>query len=369
MHRIRRGCLITGFLVWIVLGSQHCRAQYTANFQTNIVAGTTSGGFNYIVGSNTFADVLLIRNHGSVNDDNGYVGYEVSSSNNCVVVTDSGSVWVNGNFGGRGRLYVGYSGAGNSLIISNGGLVSLPNASIGMVGANGSSSNNSVLVTGTGSALNYSFGNLTIGGRGDGNSLVISNGGSVIGSSASYCTIGQSSSWNRVTITGTGSTWQVSYTLYVGGHESNYLTVANGGTLYAEFSVVGYGFMSGGSNNNALVTGSGSVWSNSFLNIGWNGGGNALVVSNGGMVVSSSLDTGMNAGDGNQLFVTGTGSVLRVNGAMHLGSYGTGNGSGNGLVISDGGQVIDRSAIVGNATLSSSNSVVVANSSSWYSDI
>ena len=364
MHRTRRSCLVMGFLIWLALGSQPSEGQYTSNFQTNIVDGTASGGLNYIVGSNTYADVLLIRNKGSVNDGSGYVGYEVGSSNNTVVITGSGSVWQNGFFY-TDHLYVGYSGAGNSLIISNRGLLYVPNVS-SMIGVNASSSNNSVLVTGNGSVWTNLSGNLTIGGIGGGNSLVISNGGAVIGSSGSYCTIGRSSSWNRVTITGTGSTWQVSYTLYVGGPGNNSLTVANGGTLYAEFCTVGIGFISGGSNNKALVTGRGSVWSSPFLNIGWNDSGNSLVVSNGGLVVSSSLNTGMNAGDGNQIVVTGTGSVLNVNGTMLLGSSGTGSGSFSGLGISDGAQVIDRGATIGSGSMSSSNRVTVLSGGSWY---
>jgi len=359
MRRMRRGYSIAGFLVWLALGSQPSEAQYTANFQTNIVDGTASGGFNYIVGSNTFADVLLIRNKGSVNDNSGYVGYEVGSSNNTVVITGSGSVWQNGFFF-TDHLYIGYSGAGNSVIISNRGSLYVPSIST-VVGVNASSSNNSVLVTGSASVWTNGSGNQTIGGRGGGNSLVISNGGAVIGSSGSYCTIGQSSSWNRVTITGTGSTWQTSYTLYVGGPGNNSLTVANGGTLYAEFCVVGYGFLSGGGSNTAWVTGGGSVWSNNFLIVGWNAGGNNLVVSNGGLAVCSTLTAGENAGNGNQLVVTGTGSVLRVNGGMLLGSSGTGSGLG----ISDGAQVIDGGATIGNG--STSNRVTVLSSGSWYS--
>ena len=355
---------MAGFLVWIALGSRPSEAQYTANFQTNIISGV-SGGFwlRYVVGSNTFADVLVIRNKGTLADNTGYVGYEPGSTNNCAIVTDAGSAWQHGGNGPSGRFYLGYSGAGNSLIISNGGLVSGPNASSMTVGANSTSSNNSVLVTGNGSVLNIGWGNLTIGGAGSGNSLVISNGGSVIGSSSSYCTVGQSSSWNRVTITGTGSVWQVAYTLYVGMHESNSLTVANGGRLVGQNCTVGY--LSGGSNNAALVTGSGSVWSNLSLDVGWEAGGNSLVISNGGTVVSSDLSAGADSGDSNQVVVTGNGSVLRIGWSLELGSLGPGHGCGNRLVISDGGQVIDGEGKVGNGSLSDSNTVLVAEGGSW----
>lgn len=104
------------------------QAQYTANFQTNIISGVTSNwSGNYIVGSNTFADVLLIQNGGVLSDGTGYVGYNPGSSSNSVRVV-SGGVWENT------VLFVGYQGSSNSLVIA-GGLVSATNLVVGAASA------------------------------------------------------------------------------------------------------------------------------------------------------------------------------------------------------------------------------------------
>src|ERR1035437_5511413 len=83
-------------LLGIILGSRSSEAQYTANFQTNIISGVTSNWTgDYLVGSNTFADALLIQNSGVLSNGTGYLGYNSSSSNNSALVTDIGSVWSN----------------------------------------------------------------------------------------------------------------------------------------------------------------------------------------------------------------------------------------------------------------------------------
>src|ERR1035441_9264789 len=74
MHRMRRGCSIAGFLVWIVLCSQYCKAQYSADFQTNLISGVISNwSGNYVVGSNSFADALSIQANGALSSATGYV--------------------------------------------------------------------------------------------------------------------------------------------------------------------------------------------------------------------------------------------------------------------------------------------------------
>src|ERR1035437_6673039 len=140
---MRYRSLIAGLLIGVVFGSRSSEAQYTADFQTNILSGVTNNWTgDYLVGSNTFADVLLIQSIGVLSNGYGYVGYEEASSNNSVRVSDFRSLWRN-----VGSLYLGYFGGGNSLVISNRGLVISDN---GFVGYNSASSNNSVLVTGNG---------------------------------------------------------------------------------------------------------------------------------------------------------------------------------------------------------------------------
>src|SRR5437762_1959387 len=91
--------------------SPSARAQYTVDYQTNIISGVVSNwAGSYYVGNTTAFDVLLIQNGGVLSNGNGYVGYAVSSSNNSVLVTGTGSVWQSSD-----QLYIGVSGAGNNL--------------------------------------------------------------------------------------------------------------------------------------------------------------------------------------------------------------------------------------------------------------
>ncbi len=192
MQRMRHGCLIIGLVGGIVLAPRPAEAQYTDNDQTNIISGITNDWEgDYLVGSNTFADVLLIQNSGVLSNWNCYLGYEVESSNNSVLVTDPGSLWNNSS-----NLYVGYSGSGNNLVISNGAQAA---NSYGYVGFNSESSSNTVLVSGTGSVWT-NFNGIRVGYHGVGNSMVISNGGYVV--NGEYGIVGCYSSNNSVLVTG-----------------------------------------------------------------------------------------------------------------------------------------------------------------------
>src|ERR1039458_5975452 len=115
----QRTSFVLGFLVGIALTSQCSHAQYIADFQTNIISGVSSNWpGSYYVGNTNFADALLIESNGVLNSGTGCLGYSSTSSNNSALVTGSGSAWNSGT-----GLYLGYSGAGNSLIINKGGKV------------------------------------------------------------------------------------------------------------------------------------------------------------------------------------------------------------------------------------------------------
>ena len=79
-------------------------------------------------------------------------------------------------------------------------------------------------------------------------------------------------------ISGVTSNWSGNY--YVGNTFSvNVLLVQSNGVLTDGVGYLGYN--SSSSNNSALVTDNGSIWSNGFLYVGHYGFGNSLVVSNG----------------------------------------------------------------------------------------
>ena len=359
MQRTRRGCLIAGLLISITLGIQSSEAQYSANFQTNIISGVTSNwSFTYTVGSVTFADALLIENGGVLADSEATVGAATSSSNNLVLVTDTSSVWSNGN-----RIYIGQSGAANSLVISNGGsVISLVDGIT--VGVNASSSNNSVLVTDPGSVLR-DVQNLTIGQFGVSNSLMIVNGGKVYDSqgilgsecSQSGCI---STSYSSVVVSGAGSTWSNGNSLVVGlSGWCNSLVISNGGNVFSSdgnFKGSAIGYYAG--SNSVLVSGTGSLWSTpGSIKVGNVGKANSLVISNGGVVVDGYGLISFNPGSsGNTATVTGSGSVWS-NGVLNVGN----DGGASSLTIINSGAVVSSNSTIGSYLTSSSNSVYVAN--------
>jgi fibronectin-binding autotransporter adhesin len=385
--------------------SATARAQYTADFQTNTISNVTSNwSGNYLVGSNTFADVLLIQNSGVLSNGFGSLGQEVSSSNNSVLVTDPGSVWSSdwvtiGYYGAGNRLaitnggqiaanivsyvayqvsssynsilvagtgsvwnsgsnlYVGFFGADNSLVISNGGQV--VTGPFGVVGRFGSSSNNSVLVTGPGSLWSCDGWELTVGGGGGpGNSLVISNGGQVVNGGYGY--VGYFSSGCSALVTGSGSVWSNLYDLYLGEDGGgNKLVISDGGQLVNDYAYVGVGY-DNNSSNSVLVTGPVSIWRVSDnLNVGWSGPWSSLVISNGGVVIDQSGYIG-DYSISNSALVTGTGSVWSNNSDLYVGS----EGAANQLTIAAGGQVVSGYSYLGYAVSSTNNSVLITDTGS-----
>ena len=393
-------------------------AQYTADYQTNIIYGVTNNwSGDYLVGSNTFADALLIQTNGVLSNAFGYVGYEVISSNNSVLVSDRFSLWRNvgslyvGYSGGGGslavsnravvisdngfvgynsnssgncvlvtgafslwnnhtNLYVGYSGVSNSLVVRNSGSLYSPSASIGY---NVDASGNSVLVSDPGSVWRgsgiTSISGLTVGSYGSGNSLIISNGGQVLG----VGTVGNqySSSNNCVSVCGTNSVWNGGgSTLVIGNYGAgNSLVIRSGGQVMNGEGRIG--FSSPSSNNSVLVEGSGSVWQNGGLGEfylgGW-GSGNNLTVRNGGKVTTPNSYFGYYVGSNNCAVVTDVGSTW-VTANMYIGGdnyYANSAGPDNSLIVSNGGQVVSGSSFIGyNATDNGNNAVITGSGSVW----
>ncbi len=173
-------------------------------------------------------------------------------------------------------------------------------------------------------------------------------------------------SYNVVSVSGSGSVWQSQSDVAIGGSgSSNSLVISDGGMVLGGSSLVG-GMDSPTFNNSALVTGSGSVWSNGDLNIGWRGMGNSLVVSNGGVAISRYGNLGVEAGENsnNTVTVVGNGSLWQSSSGVSV------HGSGNQLRIADGGSVIAASVFMfnvwpypGNAIQVLGGSLIVSNGS------
>src|SRR5208283_1427668 len=106
MKQTRRQFSMMVLLLSTWAGIQPAAAQYTSNYQTNVISRLTNyWAGDYVVGSNTLADALLIRNAGVLTNANGYVGYLPASSSNYVMVTGTNSVWNSATW-----LELGYAG-------------------------------------------------------------------------------------------------------------------------------------------------------------------------------------------------------------------------------------------------------------------
>jgi len=279
---------------------------------------------------NGSGNTLEIADGGQVYSDYSFIGSNVSSSNNSVMVTGSGSVWSN-----HSNLIVGQLGSGNTLTVADGGQVYNAGASLGL--ADGSD-NNSVLVTGNESIWSISD-YLGVGIRGSGNMLTIEDGGRVY-SYKSY--IGWANyDNNTVLVSGSGSVWSNSHGIFVGYNGSNNtLTVENSAQVYSgNNSSIGRTWSS--RNNSVLVTGSGSIWKNSHLQVGHFGSHNLLAVENGGRVESSMGCIGNLFGaDSNLVLVTGANSIWQNREGLYVGGRWDYGGSGNSLTVSNGGWVL-----------------------------
>ena len=63
MQETRRKFLIVSLFLGLGEAIEPAAGQYTSNFQTNTISGVTNyWPDDYVVGSNTFADALMIRN-------------------------------------------------------------------------------------------------------------------------------------------------------------------------------------------------------------------------------------------------------------------------------------------------------------------
>jgi T5SS/PEP-CTERM-associated repeat protein/autotransporter-associated beta strand protein len=255
-------------------------------------------------------------------------------------------------------LYVGKSGSGNSLIISNGGVVE---SATGAIGYDAAASNNSVLVTGEGSI--WDGGGIEVGSGGSSNSLVVSNGGRV---SSAIAYIGKEASAydNSVLVTGSNSVWTNGSGLTVGDLGSGNSLVIDGGAQVANST--GY-IGNGGSNNSVVVSDAGTLWTNSLdVYVGNAGSGSSLTISNGAQVANVTGWIGNQSPSSNNIVVVSDAGTLWTNaGDVYVGN----DGSGNSLTISNGAQVANSYGYIGHGAPSSNNSVLVIGANSLWNSV
>ena len=251
------------------------------------------------------------------------------------------------------------SGSGSTLWILNGGV--LNNTGTGTIGTGVGDNNNSVIITNTGSAW-LNTGEFDAGNFGAGNSLIIAAGALV---SNAVAHIGQNRGSNSARVTGANSTWKNAGNLYIGynsGGSNNSLMIDGGATV----SVVGEGWVGGnGNGNTATVTGTGSVWNctgNFWVGSGLGGGGfsggnnNKLVIANGGQVNNAQAGVGTWWVTGNSVVVSNAGSVWNNNAELYVGGF---HGANNSLLVADGGTVIATTLYLNSD--GANNSVILSN--------
>jgi T5SS/PEP-CTERM-associated repeat protein len=123
-----------------------------------------------------------------------------------------------------------------------------------------------------------------------------------------------------------------------------------------------------GNNNNVLVSGAASIWSNAYLLgnffsfppkgeliVGYSGLSNSMTIADGGQVLSTDSAIG---GSDNAVTVFGSGSSWNISRGLTIGA----SGSGNSLTVTNGGQVIaGRGVGVGSSNwLYASNAAYIA---------
>ncbi|VGO21369.1 autotransporter domain-containing protein [Pontiella sulfatireligans] len=361
---------------------------------------------------------LVISDGGVVESRAGFIGDQAGANGNSVLVSGNGSLWncdifhigdfdflpasaqvasldyyepgtpaggiyvdpVTGPILIRSmNLYVGNEGSSNTLVVSDRGEVQ---SRSGYVGYADTSHGNAVVVSGEGSAWVNDTG-LYVGFEGAGNSLRIEDGARVDSSFVAYLGHSEGAFGNSAFIDGVGSVWSNSGSMFVGGEGSgNSLSILNGGRLESYGGYVGGGEASAG--NTVIVSGEGALWNaNDFypvstnlcyggvcstvgpvgLNVGYEGTGNSLLIADGGLVESTLGYIGhKETASGNSVLVSGEESMWDNSASLYVGY----DGSGNELAIVDGGRVESSGGFIGYAAPASGNSAVVSGEGSMW---
>jgi T5SS/PEP-CTERM-associated repeat protein len=252
-----------------------------------------------------------------------------------------------------GGIIIGTNESFTLLVVTNGAVVSNSGGNA-MIGYNAPAQSNRVVVVGGGSSWNCG-GSLVVGQSGSASELDILNGG-VVTDSYGYLGWVSGSSGNLVLVSGAGSVWTNSSNLWMGyGGSRNALIITNGGHV---FSGGGTSYIAEGPSsvsNSVLITGAGSSWNcGSYFYLGsLNPGMNQLTINSGGaFVTSNTCDIGAYA-NSNILTVADSGSSLQCQ-TFRMGYMGKANQCivSNGAKFAVTGNMIDPTAATMEGTFS-----------------
>lgn len=327
-----------------------------------------------------------------VADDSFWVG--VNNPNVSVVISGSGSVTVPGGgnsaalgvnatssgnsleVGGTNArliaaedLYVGYAGASNTLNVTDGGTTQVRFANIG---ADATSNDNAVNVSGTGSLS--AAANIQLGIAGGASTLTLSAGGTATNAGDAVIGVLAGSHSNTANVTGTGSSWTSGAMFYLGyAGSSNALVLSAGGLVAALAGDFLVGAEPGANTNAATVTGAGSLLDNTgrTLYVGRSGSDNSLSILAGGDVLTQNVRIGGGTGAsgdvvGNSVSVDGAGSTWTIGGTLRVGAgVSGGSDSDNMMAVRNGGSVtVSGNSFVGYSPTSSNNRLIVGDTGS-----
>jgi hypothetical protein len=349
------------------------------------VLSNATGAF---YGKQAFGGSLLIREGGTVFEGGGVGIGDGGSTNNLVQVSGGGSRY---QYTGGGDLYVGYVGntLSNRLVVDSGGYLSMASRNLYLgnagsaasllvtnggiarifqvnVGQNASSTENSVLVSGSGSVLTNQ--NLYIGyTAAKNNQATVSDGGTCVTLGSTVVGNAISSGTNRLVVTGAGASYRANGDFYLG-------------------------FVAGAASNQTVVSAGGFLNAAAGIHVGYSGIGATLWVTNGGALYSAATRLGSTAGASNSaMLVSGNNSVV-TNVGLYLGfgasrdtqvtvadgarwvntsstifANNAGSGGTNRLVVVGPGTVYaaGNDVLLGYATATAANALVVSNGASW----
>ncbi len=317
-------------------------------------------GSSFLVGSGSSGNSLVVSNGGIVLSSNAMVGAALGAIGNTALVTGAGSVWSNSS-----ALQIGAADRDNQLVVSNGGwLVS----NGGSLGRDNNATSNKVVLTGVGSGWN-NLGTLIVGDGGSGNALIATNGATVLSSNVFMGAGTNLGHNNLVLLTGAGTVWSNQNDFVIGNFsDGNRLVITNGAYLENGLGVIGARI--GCNSNEVRVAGVGSMWTNwSSVFVGSNGAFNRLIVSDGGQVCSIGGFIGEYIGnfgptnaDNNEAIVTGAGSLWQntLTGLF----VGDSRNTGNRLVVSNGASMFNSHSYIG-ASSTNNFVLVTGNGSTW----
>lgn len=210
--------------------------------------------------------------------------------------------------------------------------------------------------------------NLIVGYAGTNNDVTLANGASIEVDGRVILGNEVGSSGNSLTLS-SGSSVTADTGTTVGNADDNNSLLVQSGSTYTTFTTT-IGTLAGSDNNSVTVTGAGSTYTgttNASFNVGGLGTGNSLMVSDGGVVsFGDRLAVGQSAGSNNNtVTITGAGSEVHT-GNTRVGGSGT---SGNSLVIADGGYLTTTNELrvrTGNSISLASGAIVDVNGGSGF---